>query len=405
MNNMKKKICIVAEYMYCGGTEKSLLSLLPYLNRDKYEITLLLLKKKGDLLPELPKDINVYEIPLSDDQRNELVDGHTATLRRALSEKNILSVCKKIVCGIKMKIFSKEGCAQRLWYYKSIDKDIEKYPEKFDVVIDYMGYGLFNTYYAAYKVEGKAKISWIHFEPEEAIPDFKVFESVLKEFQHIMCVSAENKRQMIKMMPELANRFHLFYNILNVEELKKKATAENIVKENGEIVILSIGRLDSPKGFDIGINVVQRLYEKGYPVKWYIIGEGHQRTELEELINKKPGMRECIKLLGQKLNPYPYLEMCDIYFQPSRHEGYCIALAEARAFCKPIVASDFAGAKEQLINGETGLISSCDEEELYRSLERLLEDKHLCVELSKNLKKQNKNNHEQITLLEEILQK
>lgn len=304
-----------------------------------------------------------------------------------------------------MKIFSKEGCAQRLWYYKSIDKDIEKYPEKFDVVIDYMGYGLFNTYYAAYKVEGKAKISWIHFEPEEAIPDFKVFESVLKEFQHIMCVSAENKRQMIKMMPELANHFHLFYNILNVEELKKKATAENIVKENGEIVILSIGRLDLQKGFDIGINVVQHLYEKGYPVKWYIIGEGHQRTELEELINKKPGIRECIKLLGQKLNPYPYLEMCDIYFQPSRHEGYCIALAEARAFCKPIVASDFAGAKEQLINGETGLISSCDEEELYRSLERLLEDKHLCVELSKNLKEQNKNNHEQITLLEEILQK
>ena len=97
--------------------------------------------------------------------------------------------------------------------------------------------------------------------------------------------------------------------------------------------------------------------------------------------------------------------MCDIYFQPSRHEGYCIALAEARAFCKPIVASDFAGAKEQLINGETGLISSCDEEELYCSLERLLEDKHLCVELSKNLKEQNKNNHEQITLLEEILQK
>lgn len=329
---MKKKICIVAEYMYCGGTEKSLLSLLPYLNRDKYEITLLLLKKKGDLLPELPKDINVYEIPLSDDQRNELVDGHTATLRRALSEKKILSVCKKIVCGIKMKIFSKEGCAQRLWYYKSIDKDIEKYPEKFDVVIDYMGYGLFNTYYAAYKVEGKAKISWIHFEPEEAIPDFKVFEPVLKEFQHIMCVSAENKRQMIKMMPELAKCFHLFYNILNVEELKKKATAENIVKENGEIVILSIGRLAPQKGFDIGVNVVQRLYEKGYPVKWYIIGEGHQRTELEELINKKPGIRECIKLLGQKLNPYPYLEMCDIYFQPSRHEGYCIALAEARAF-------------------------------------------------------------------------
>lgn len=61
---MKKKICFVAEYMLCGGTEKSLLSLLPLLDRNKYDITLLLMKKKGDLLTELPEDIKVHEIPL-----------------------------------------------------------------------------------------------------------------------------------------------------------------------------------------------------------------------------------------------------------------------------------------------------------------------------------------------------
>ena len=43
------------------------------------------------------------------------------------------------------------------------------------------------------------------------------------------------------------------------------------------------------------------------------------------------------------------MQDCDIYFQPSRHEGYGIALAEARIFCKPIVATDFAGAKELYI--------------------------------------------------------
>ena len=58
---MKKKICIIVEYMYCGGTEKSLLSLLPFFNRDWYEITILLMKKKGDLLKELPNDIEICE--------------------------------------------------------------------------------------------------------------------------------------------------------------------------------------------------------------------------------------------------------------------------------------------------------------------------------------------------------
>ena len=54
---MKKKICFVAEYMFCGGTEKSLISLLPFLDRAKYDITLLLLKKKGDFLSQLPDEM------------------------------------------------------------------------------------------------------------------------------------------------------------------------------------------------------------------------------------------------------------------------------------------------------------------------------------------------------------
>ena len=39
-----------------------------------------------------------------------------------------------------------------------------------------------------------------------------------------------------------------------------------------------------------------------------------------------------IILLGNKNNPYPFFKDCDIYVQPSRHEGYCITLAEARIF-------------------------------------------------------------------------
>ena len=51
--------------------------------------------------------------------------------------------------------------------------------------------------------------------------------------------------------------------------------------------------------------------------------------------------------LGSKINPYRFLKECDIYVQPSRGEGYCIALAEAICLEKPIVVTDFAGAREQ----------------------------------------------------------
>ena len=47
----------------------------------------------------------------------------------------------------------------------------------------------------------------------------------------------------------------------------------------------------------------------------------------------------------------------DIYLQPSRHEGYCITLAEAKLFDAPIVATDFTGAREQLSQRANAVIA------------------------------------------------
>lgn len=397
-----KEICFVAEYMYCGGTEKSLLALLDMMDRKKYKITLLLLKKKGELLNQLPTDIEVCEIPLPDDEEDEVLIGRGAALKKAVKKGKILLAMHKAIRGVKMMSGGKGDSARRLWYYEEIADKIKDYPKKFDVVIDYMGYGLFNTFYAARKIRGSIKISWVHFEPIHAIPDFAVFRNLLSEYDYIMCVSKNSKHQMEKMIPELRDRYKVFYNIINVKNIQLKATEETISKNPGEVSIVSVGRLTFQKGFDIGIEVIKYLVEDGYPIKWYVIGEGDQRKELEELIGKSGVAKEHIELLGRKLNPYPYISMCDIYFQPSRHEGYGIAVAEARAFEKPIVVTDFAGAKEQLIDGETGIISKCEVEALYHSLKKLLDNPELMKYLSQNLKRQMKENC-QIQEFEHIL--
>ena len=53
------------------------------------------------------------------------------------------------------------------------------------------------------------------------------------------------------------------------------------------------------------------------------------------------------------------MKQCDIYVQPSRHEGYCITLAEARCFNNPIVSTNFTGANEQILHEHNGLIVNC----------------------------------------------
>jgi len=135
------------------------------------------------------------------------------------------------------------------------------------------------------------------------------------------------------------------------------------------------------------------------PVKAKLDGEYVQKESL--LFDIK-----CfLVLLGQQLNPYPYLKMCDIYFQPSRHEGYGIAVAEARAFCKPIVSTNFAGAQEQLINNETGIITECTIESMYRGVKLLLDNYNdFQHRFSKNLAAQKGIDKNQVCLLEQIFE-
>ena len=399
-----KKICFVAEYMYCGGTEKSLLSLLNYLDREKYDITILLMKKKGDLLPQLPNDVKVDEIPVPEDEVEDLLQGRSAALICAIKSGQFFKAVKKAYRGIKMSIQTHSGAEKRLWYYQSIEKKLKEYPGEFDAVIDYMGYGLFNTFYAARKIHGKVKISWVHFEPDQAMPDFYAFGELLNEYDHIMCVSQNSMKQVQNMIPELEGKCRVFYNIVNKENLQKKAKEEKIKKLTERFYVLSVGRLDPPKGFDMGIKVISRLYGEGYPVKWQIIGEGWQRKELEDRISSDKNAINCVELLGQKLNPYPYFAACDIYFMPSRHEGYGLVLAEAKAFNKPIVVTDFAGAREQLINGETGIIAECTEESLYQALKQMLDDESLREKFENNLAKIQDDYPSQIAILENIIE-
>lgn len=383
------KMCIVAEYMYCGGSEKSLLAFLNCLDRSVFDITLLLMKKKGDLLGLLPDDIKVEEIVIPSNETYDLLCGRKEAIKYAVRNGRFVFAIKKIIRSIKMSCQAHTPTERRVWFYNNIAEQVDSYPVGFDIVIDYMGYGLFNTFYAIKKVKGKVKFSWVHFEPQIAMPDFTAFRDILNEYNYIMCVSKNGMEQVCSMMPELSAKCRTFHNIVDEKDIKRMAEVERIEKKSTEgITILSVGRLDPPKGFDIGIGVIERLIKEGYAIKWKIIGEGWQRKELEERIAQTKEAFENIELLGQKINPYPYFEMCDIYMQPSRHEGYGIAVAEARAFDKPILVTDFAGAREQLVHGVTGIITECEEDAIYYSLKKMIDDKDLRQHLSENLKKE-----------------
>ena len=83
-----------------------------------------MLKKKGDLIAELPEDIKVQEIPLPKEIEDELLYGRKKALIQTLKKGKIIQVFKKIIDGLRMLINTKSDVGRRVWYYKSIKNKI-----------------------------------------------------------------------------------------------------------------------------------------------------------------------------------------------------------------------------------------------------------------------------------------
>lgn len=122
----------------------------------------------------------------------------------------------------------------------------------------------------------------------------------------------------------------IIYNVIDTREIIRKSK-EFLPQEfsNEVFKIVTVGRLTEQKGYDIAIDAANELKKKKIPFIWYVIGDGRDKNKLHHLVENK-NLHSKFILLGRKNNPYPYIKNCDLYVQPSRHEGYGLAVLEAR---------------------------------------------------------------------------
>ena len=89
--------------------------------------------------------------------------------------------------------------------------------------------------------------------------------------------------------------------------------------------------------------------------------------------------------MGVKNNPYPYIKKCDIYVQPSIQEGFGLTVQEAKILAKPIVATDISAFREQITDGENGILTERDSESMAKAIAKLIDNKKLIEKLTDNL--------------------
>lgn len=218
------------------------------------------------------------------------------------------------------------------------------------------------------------KLAWVHCDLEKKEDMAAQREKLLQQYaayDRIVCVS-ENVRDSFIRLFGMADRALVLHNVNDEDDIRQKAV--QFIPEKGSVPrIVAVGRLTKEKGFDRLLNACTLLKRDGYDFWLQILGEGPERTALEQQI-RNDDLGSIVKLLGFQENPYPYLDAADLVVCSSRYEGLSTVVTEALILGKAVVTTPCSGMRELLGDSEFGLIADDSAEGIYRGLKAMLDD-------------------------------
>lgn len=385
---MKKKLLFVIDSLGSAGAEKSLVTLLSLLDYSKFEVDLQLFSYGGELERYVPEEVHILP-PLS------------YTL---FSEKNIVRQLfsfdfKKLLARLQYSLAIRRGNpthpdkARLFWQY--ISGCIPKNEKLYDAAIGY-AQGV-PTYYVVDKVKAKQMMAWVNvsFRPQGI--NYDILKDYYGAIDHIVTVSDSARQAFLETFPECTKHTTTIWDIQDAKLMEKMASESFYGKMNCDMpCLLTVARLNkNQKGYDISLEACKILKERGIKFKWYAIGKGDYRPEMEKYIAEHH-LQDTFILLGTTPNPYPYYAHCTIYVQTSRHEGYGLSIAEARILNKPVVTTEFDAVYNQMVQGKNGLVVKQDANAVADAIERLLKDKSLYDSIVSYQRQEKKGNTEEI---------
>ena len=174
------------------------------------------------------------------------------------------------------------------------------------------------------------------------------------------------------------NKIRIAPNGVDTQRFKPTKTNTTIKHQlglNNKPCILFVGRLIPRKGLTFLIEAAKHITKENNQTKFIIVGNGPLKNNLTTHIEKLNLTNNFTFLGDAKDNTLPALYNCaDIFTLPSIQEGQGIALLEAQATAKPVVAFNVSGIREAVLDKETGLLTKPDSHELAEAILKLLAD-------------------------------
>lgn len=358
---VRKKLLIVNNNMHVGGVQKALISLLKVLH-PAYDITLLLFYKDGPLLKEIPDGIKVIE-----------TTSHFRYI--GMSQRDCMRFSDKIIRGLYAGLARILGVKHSLRLLeRSVSRD-KKRLEEYDAAISYLHncskrvfYGGTANYVLKLKNCGK-RICYIHCDYRESGTSNEYNNAIYSQFDAISCVSESVKNQFLSIIPAMREKTYAMLNPVDDADIQKLSKLEPFEYDSNYINLLTVARLAREKGIERFVRVLAKVHSK--KLRYYVIGEGASRKNLERMIQEY-GLSDQVFLLGEDINPYRYMIGADFLVVPSFHEAAPVVFQEANVLGLPVLATRTLSADEMIGNNH-GLVIENSEEAMQVLLTKLIE--------------------------------
>ena len=329
MKRNKKDLLFADKDLRIGGIESAQVNLINHIDFNKYNVTLILEEKRGELLKKIDSRVIVKELKVSNN-KNTII-------------RKIINVTRKIIFSI--------------FNYNN-----------YDYSCCYTTYSFSSNKIA--KLSSKNSSFYVHSDYKYIYHDEKDFREFFDsrkvyEYKNIIFVSNEARESFIKIYKELKDKAIVLNNFVDIDKIKELSKKDiDAERKKDKTLFVFVGRLDdSSKKLKKAINLTNEIKD----IELWIIGDGPDRKMYEEYANDN----NRIKFFGKKENPYPYMNKADYIILTSDYEGFPVIYLEALVLGKQIITT--IKTSDESINIEKyAYIISKDEKTMVKEVKDIL---------------------------------
>jgi glycosyltransferase involved in cell wall biosynthesis len=211
----------------------------------------------------------------------------------------------------------------------------------------------------------------------------------ISRLTNMVAVSKDIKNYLISICKISPERVSVIPNGINIDFFRFNKEKRDIIRSqlkinDDQILLGTIGSYYPIKGHKFLIDALPGLILKYPNIRLVMAGQGPLEKDLQAQINKN-GLRDYVKIIGYVEDIPSLLSALDVFTMPSLSEGHPLALLEAAANGRSIVATNVGGISEIIKNTESGiLVPPGDANALTEALSYLLSDPKIRITIANN---------------------